>query len=115
MTLRSTAKSIVNLSRAAVASFGDRPRFVCPICNHRGVFIDANAATGARKHAVCPRCGSAERHRLQWLVMNSLPERNAFGSMRCLHFAPEPFLRNRFQSMFREYKTADLSGIRVDF
>src|SRR6185312_3065915 len=115
MTLRSTVKSIINLSRAAMVSFGDRPRFVCPICNHRGIFIDANAATGTRKHAVCPRCGSAERHRLQWLVLNGLPEREAFRSMRCLHFAPEAFFSWRFKAMFADYKTADLSGVRVDF
>jgi SAM-dependent methyltransferase len=70
--------------------------------------------TGNRPHALCPKCGAYERHRLQFLVMQKLQAQLAFETLDLLHFAPEPAFRDIFRNMFRSYTTADLSMRGVD-
>lgn len=91
-----------------------KPRFVCPICGYAGPFRAINPATGPRKHALCPKCGAAERHRLQYLVLRQLLARRKTADAALLHFAPEPFLRHFFKERFRSYETADLVAKGVD-
>jgi SAM-dependent methyltransferase len=67
-----------------------------------------------RRHAVCVACGSLERHRMMWMVLQALAKERDFRSMRVLHFAPEPFFHKRFPAMFGKYETADISGKHVD-
>jgi len=82
--------------------------FVCPICEYEGPFADFHSFAGARKHAVCPKCGSLERHRLQYLVVTGALRGVSPGEMKMLHFAPEKYLRPLFSARFGTYETADL-------
>jgi SAM-dependent methyltransferase len=76
--------------------------------------MSLSATTGLRQHAICPGCGAAERHRLQWLSLQSIQEHTELSRMRLLHFAPESFFRCRFPKMFKSYVTADLNPRGVD-
>ncbi len=66
--------------------------FHCPVCGGRyRTFLPFGL--GRRRHALCPGCGSLERHRFLWLFLRDtcrLPRRRA----RVLHVAPEPCLRD---------------------
>lgn len=85
-----------------------KERFTCPVCSYMGPFADVSPETGTRKHAMCPACGSLERHRLQWLVVDTLAQRHDLSRMSILHFAPEPFFADRFRKLFGNYTSADL-------
>ena len=86
----------------------NKKKFTCPICRYSGPFEDVNPSTGLRKHAKCPYCGSLERHRLQYLVIQVVLEGLNTTKMSMLHFAPEPLFRNFFSKRFGKYETADL-------
>lgn len=92
-----------------------QPRFDCPICRYHGPFRDVKMKAGYRKHAACPRCGSLERHRLQFLVLESLLPRLETRRMKMIHFAPEEFFTNYFRPRFAVYETADLNRQDVTF
>ncbi len=67
-----------------------------------------------RPDAICPGCGSHERHRALWLY---LAKRMSLGdeAMSLLHFAPEYALRGRMEAMAGlRYVTADLDPEGVD-
>ena len=75
----------------------------CPVCNYQGYFrVYGNPP---RLDALCPQCGSLERHRLFWIWFKvhapSLHE-------PVLHFAPEAFLEPLLRKHFKNYRTADL-------
>lgn len=89
--------------------FRPKNRYLCPICNYYGPFHDVNPGTGPRKGAKCPKCGSLERHRLQYLVFKEVIKEKNTKNMKMLHFAPEEFLRDIFKKTFCEYITADLN------
>jgi SAM-dependent methyltransferase len=91
-----------------------KDRFECPVCGYIGPFMDVTPASGLRKHAKCPKCGSLERHRLQYLVMMNLLKSREGSRMKMLHVAPEAFFRSIFSEHFGEYETADLSMEAVD-
>ena len=82
--------------------------FKCPICRFRGPFTSDYRAS-RRRYARCPGCGGAERHRLQYMVIEQLRTQYRFGEMRALHFAPESVFRRRFQGWFGLYETADIN------
>lgn len=88
--------------------------YVCPICGYYGPFESIRPMTGRRRNARCPRCGSLERHRLQYLVFKDLARKIDTKELRMLHFAPEVFLRKIFKDAFKEYVTADLCMKNVD-
>lgn len=91
---------------------GDTVR--CPICNRgwRAFKDDWN-----RPEALCWGCGSHERHRLQWLLLERRPELLA-GRRALLHFAPEYCLEGPLRAAAAEhgsaYVTADLEPEGVD-
>jgi SAM-dependent methyltransferase len=89
-------------------------RFECPICDYRGPFAKLHNFGGVRKRAVCPKCRSLERHRLQYLVMRDTLDRLKGRDVKMLHFAPEDFLRQIFSRQFTQYETADLFMDNVD-
>ncbi|MBD1805026.1 class I SAM-dependent methyltransferase [Microcoleus sp. FACHB-SPT15] len=89
--------------------------FECPICSYHGPFNDFFPATGLRKYAICFRCGSMERHRLQKLVLDKILKQNNNLTSRIMHFAPESFFKDYFKHIFRDYLTADLYMNNVDF
>ena len=64
----------------------------CPICESQVQrFNDFNK----RKNALCPTCGSLERHRLLWLFLSQ--ETKIFNKRATLlHFAPESCIKQGF-------------------
>jgi SAM-dependent methyltransferase len=81
----------------------------CPLCNTEyRRFLPAGVS--ARQNAVCPGCGSYERHRLLWIALESLKLTRLGG--RLLHVAPEPCLTKNFRKAF-EYLSIDLDGSRA--
>ena len=74
-------------------------KFKCPICQFEGPFMPS-VFRERRQNANCPRCLSAERHRLQRLVCDALFNGpwDPTGKV-LLQFAPDPmtsYLRKRF-------------------
>src|SRR5271165_4602512 len=112
----SSLKSFLPASiKSTVIRFSDpeREQFMCPICGYAGPFQHSQTQP-VRRHVFCGRCGSLERHRLMWLVLQSFAERHHLSVMRALHFAPERCLRKRIASLFNRCETADISGKNVD-
>jgi SAM-dependent methyltransferase len=83
----------------------------CPICE---LGFDRFRDDVDRARALCWRCGSHERHRAQWLLLQSRPQ--LLGEARSLlHFAPEWTLRRRLSKIAPlRYVTADLHQPDVD-
>ena len=88
--------------------------FACPLCGYEGPFADLRDFAGVRKHAMCPRCGALERHRLQYLALSEALDYARCQKMKMLHFAPERFFRPMFSRRFSKYETADLLMKGVD-
>ena len=83
----------------------------CPCCGRSGA---ASRPPGTAPDAICPGCGSHERHRALWLYLG---ERTPLGDepMSLLHFAPEYALRGRMEALpALRYVTADLDPEGVD-
>lgn len=77
----------------------------CPLCGHA---FDRFKDDWNRPAALCWRCGSHERHRAQWLLLERRPQLlDRAGSL--LHFSPEWCLRRRLQALpGLRYVTSDL-------
>lgn len=91
-----------------------KQRFRCPICHYRGPFRDVRPPDGETEHSNCPRCGSNERGRLQYLVMEKLRQRFPLDRMTLLHFSPEKFLQPYLRQIFGSYRTAGIFAEPVD-
>lgn len=85
-----------------------RKNFRCPVCGYKGSFDAHGKGAGRRLHARCPVCGSLERHRLQYLVLDKVFSRVDPKQSRMLHFAPEKFFREIFSERLLSYETADI-------
>lgn len=84
---------------------------LCPVCRNQ---FDRFKDDWNRGNALCWRCGSHERHRVQWLLLDQRPDLLA-GARRLLHFAPEWCLSRRLRRVGHlDYVTADLSQPGVD-
>ena len=92
-----------------------RSGYECPICGYSGPFRNLNSDTGLRLHAECPKCGSKERHRIQYIVFDKLSQSIDLSSKVMLHFAPEPCLAGIFRRRLGGYETADLNMTNVDY
>ncbi len=80
---------------------------MCPICE--GAFRAFLRSSG-RPDAICPRCYSAERHRLLWVYLR---DHTDFFSTprRVLHIAPENCMETRLRAIDNlDYVTADLEA-----
>ena len=78
----------------------------CPFCNWKGKEFHPYGVV-SRKNALCPKCGSVERHRLYFLYLKQKIPIDR--KIKVLHFAPETILTNLFKSYKNvEYLTADL-------
>jgi SAM-dependent methyltransferase len=87
------------------------PRASCPLCGYTGKFDGLGTIT--RFGAGCPKCGSAERHRLLALAIRD--GFVSFADKDILHFAPEPVIVNAIQSSKpRSYISADIEPGRAD-
>jgi predicted SAM-dependent methyltransferase len=84
----------------------------CPCCDRTyGSFAPA----WNRDNAICPGCGSHERHRLTWLYLRDVEQLGSARPMQVLHFAPEYALRERLASLPGvDYTTCDLDPAGVD-
>jgi len=83
----------------------------CPCCEREYACF---AADWNRPNAICPGCGSHERHRALWLYCQGLLAA-LDGPFDLLHFAPEYALRERIEALSStRYVTVDLDGEGVD-
>lgn len=99
-------RSSVRVLRAALLR-GDR--FHCPLCetSYRR-FLPAGIRP--RPNALCPGCGSLERHRLLITALDKLWAEGVLSSGgQMLHVAPEKAMADRFQRFF-DYVSIDLDG-----
>jgi SAM-dependent methyltransferase len=73
----------------------------CPVCENRSrkflLFGDPK-----RSDALCPGCGSLERHRLVWLYFQRMTDLFNGAQKKILHVAPEPCLASRLQRRLGE-------------
>jgi SAM-dependent methyltransferase len=84
---------------------------LCPVCDHAFARFKDDRGRG---NALCWRCGSHERHRAQWLLLERRADLLA-GAGSLLHFAPEWALRQRLEHLpDLRYVTADLTQPGVD-
>jgi Methyltransferase domain len=83
----------------------------CPLCGFVGFF----KAWGSppRWNALCPSCGSLERHRHLALFLHRTPSLIKDGAI-LLHFAPENFIRTLLKKSNMHYIGADLARDDVD-
>jgi len=91
-----------------------KEHFECPICIYRGPFRDITPESGLRLNAKCAKCGSLERHRLQYLVVTDILKNIDVSRMTILHVAPEGSFRRLFRKHFGKYESADLYRKGVD-
>lgn len=80
---------------------------ICPICENKfKLFLPTGVRV--RFNAVCPYCGSLERHRMywmQWKNVNLLDNKK----MKILHFAPERCFLDKIKKMdYVEYYPVDI-------
>lgn len=94
------------------------PFYECPVCKYHGPFKDRRTSRRpgeVREAAKCVRCGAAERHRVQWLVIDEKLTGWATPQKSMLHIAPEYCLQPKLQSLFGTYHTSDLFRKDCDF
>jgi len=95
---------------SALLPGGDR--FYCPLCekNYRAF---KTFGVIPRPNAMCPGCGSLERHRLLWMTLQKLWNSGKLPKDgKVLHVAPEESLTAKFKDGF-DYLSADLNGSRA--
>ncbi|MGJ0373063.1 class I SAM-dependent methyltransferase [Aliarcobacter cryaerophilus] len=80
----------------------------CPICETHSNYFKSFGFV-PRNDALCPNCGSLERHRLSWLFLKDKLRKEDIKDKRMLHIAPEKIFMEKFTNLFKEnYLTADL-------
>ena len=113
------SKLIINRSALGLTFvniiYHKKTKYNCPLCNYYGPFVNTRPETGLRKHALCPKCGSFERHRLLYLVINKITETHDLSTKSILHFSPESFCEKFFRKIFKNYTSADLTMKNVDY
>ena len=87
-----------------------RPTYLCPACRYTGPFM----SKGARTDAKCPACGTLERTRLHYAVLERVLEDVDAALRDILHIAPEPILRRYLRRRFGGYRSGDLNRRDVD-
>ena len=80
----------------------------CPICETDHEKFNS-FGYNPREDALCPTCGSLERHRLSWLIIKDKIKNKDITNNNLLHIAPEKIFMEKFTNLFNEnYLTADL-------
>jgi hypothetical protein len=105
-----------NLAIAGVERIVRVRTHYCPCCGWSGFYFRSFAvAEYIRTNAICPRCGSFERHRALALFypkfFSTLPRRPE----RILHFAPEPALRSFIEPLCESYERSAIAGDDVEY
>jgi len=87
-------------------------QYICPCCSYGSTnFIKYGIPP--RKNALCPKCGSLERHRLFYLFLERSLSNNK--KISILHFSPEACLSKLFKSYkSAKYTSADLRKTRAE-
>ena len=85
-------------------------RRYCPVCESNVTrFLPGGVVP--RPNALCPVCGSAERHRLDWYFMKNHTDLLNGKQKSLLHVAPEYEISNRLKRVgFLDYWTSSLDG-----
>ena len=92
------------ISTAIVHQFAGVHRRECPVCSYKGYFTGRGAPL--RLDAVCRGCGSLERHRQHFLLVDKNP--SWIDAARILHFAAEPCFVPEYSERAALYTRADL-------
>jgi SAM-dependent methyltransferase len=80
----------------------------CPICEKFSSYFDL-AGLKPRQNAICPHCGSRERHRFLYLFLKEKTNFFVENCRKMLHIAPEACFKPLFEKQCGEnYITADL-------
>jgi len=100
-----------NLALACVERMAHVRTHHCPCCGWSGLYFRSFAvAEYIRNNAICPHCGSFERHRALALFypkfLSTLPRRPD----RILHFAPESALRSFIEPLCESYERSAVAG-----
>ena len=88
----------------------------CPCCEHSyESFLPYGVEPNRRANALCPGCGSLERHRLIWLFLKE--KKSIFKErIKVLHFGPQYILFNKLKHLDNlTYLSADLFREFVDY
>ncbi|MBI1920676.1 MAG: methyltransferase domain-containing protein [Geobacter sp.] len=88
----------------------------CPVCGNRLRRFLSYGLPGmpARPDALCPICGSLERHRLAWSVLERKTDLFDGAAKKMLHVAPEPIMERKFRQIAGlEYLSADIADPRA--
>lgn len=72
-------------------------QLICPVCNHTAFRFRPFGLAG-RPNAVCPTCGSVERHRFLWRYLTDVGRRLTT-NQRVLHTAPERCFEPRLRAL----------------
>ncbi len=92
-----------------IAYFGNQ--CTCLVCGSSLRSFKPMLTAKPRENALCPICGSLERHRLLWKFFNERTDLLSGKKYRMLHIAPEDcFAHNFTQYSSLEYLTADLNN-----
>jgi len=85
----------------------------CPVCRSR-VRSFKRYGVGTRPDACCPVCGSFERFRFLWLLLDSRKDIIPAGPCTMLHFAPERVFEQRYRRIPGiDYLSADLDPAKA--
>jgi predicted SAM-dependent methyltransferase len=83
-------------------------QFYCPVCNSK-IRLLKPAGIIPRPNAICPVCGSFERHRLIWLFLVEKTDLFSKYPKKMLHIAPEACFVERLSRLsYIDYVTGDL-------
>lgn len=106
-------RKVTDLQRRIVNRLDPKRYVECPCCGELATSFLPHGVK-RRENARCPKCGSVERHRLQWLYLRD--RTNLFkDQVKVLHFAPEVALQKRLKALPKvTYHGADLSSKRAD-
>ena len=89
-----------------------KQRYECPVCGYHGPFRDEIGRWMTKRNTTCPSCGSTERTRMLWVVLQQVMEGSQ--GKRAIHFASEPLLASRLRPRFGVYETSSFDGGNAD-
>lgn len=114
-----TMKSMIAKLKQKLKSVKSRLKYggknrKCPICSNSSKrFLEFGII--ARVDAMCPFCGSLERHRLFWLFIERKTFFQTKAPQKALHVAPETIIEKKLRPLIGQgYVTADIVAPDVD-
>ena len=118
--MRSCVMSIRHKIKKAYHKFKHKGnRHECPVCGFNAkTFMDAGLYV-RRTNSKCPNCGSLERHRALWIILDRILK-GAKSKFKVLHFAPEKCIamqlskRSGIEYLTSSYGENDVSDFQFD-